>query len=176
MGLRLSHRFENFISLHSSPCHPDQPPLPLSADQSSEGKTFISRQCSGDQCLLHARCEGQDSPGQPQLRSRQLGGGIEDDLRQLKADEHHVRPGDQQEVETSWHRCLLLPPRICQVFTFTVRVHFHLLVSSMICQVFTFPDFSPDQGCSRTEVFRNLSPALQMPFKIAGFILGKSSR
>ena len=59
-------------------------------------------------------------------------------------------------METSWHLCLLLPPRICQVFTFS--------------------DFSPDLSCSRTEVFRNLSPALQMPFKIAGFILGKSSR
>ena len=73
-------------------------------------------------------------------------------------------------METSWHRCLLLPSRIRQVFTFTFSCH------PKFVRVFTFSDFSPDLSCSRTEVFRNLSPALQMPFKIAGFILGKSSR
>ena len=36
--------------------------------------------------------------------------------------------------------------------------------------------FSADLRCFRTEVMRNLSPAMQMPFKVAGFILGKSSR
>jgi len=36
--------------------------------------------------------------------------------------------------------------------------------------------FSCHPGFVRTEVMRNLSPAMQMPFKVAGFILGKSSR
>ena len=118
MGSRLSHRFENSLFWHS-PSYTDQPPLPLPANQPAEGKTCGSRQCSGDQRLLHARHQGQDSDGQHQLRNRQLACSIEDDLRKLKADEHNVRAGDQQEVETSWNHCLLLSSRICQVFFYS---------------------------------------------------------
>ena len=68
-GLEITAQVEAkiFSTLKTLQPPPVQPPLPLPADQPSEGEAGGNRQCSGHQCLLHARLKGQDSDGQHQL-------------------------------------------------------------------------------------------------------------